>query len=300
MTEPAPRRTVRPFDTERLLRALDRLQAQRTFADAEDLQRFLDAWKGRPLEEVCREAGSGPREEAQELAFQALEAAAPGEARERAARALALDPGNVDARHAEALQCGQGPEETADRLKVVAVEAEQALGAEFIQAEKGRLWNHLQARPYLRARMALAVLLERSGRPREALPHFEALMRFSLGDPQGVRVHLARCQAVLGRFQALRQTLAAFPGEEGAVWAWLQVLERQQAGAEPEAKAALGQARSHNPHVEAFLTARAKPPRDLPPDPEPGSPEEGALALRTLGPAWAPHRDALTWLMRQG
>lgn len=300
MTEPAPRRTVRPFDTERLLRALDRLQAQRTFVDPEDLQRFLDAWKGRPLDEVSREAGSDVQEEAQEWAFQALEAPSPAEARELAAKALALDPSNIDARHAAALHGGQGPEETADRLKVVAVEAEQALGGDFIQAEKGRLWGHLPARPYLRARMALAVLLEHSGKPREALAHFEALMRFSQGDPQNVRAHLARCQAVLGRFPALRQTLEAFPGEAGAVWAWLRVLERQQSGPEREAKVALGEARGRNPHVEAFLTARAKPPREISPEPGPGSPEEAALALRILGPAWAPHRDALTWLMRQG
>lgn len=300
MTEPAPRRTVRPFDTERLLRALDRLQAQRAFADAEDLQRFLDAWKGRPLDDVCQEAGSDPLEEAQDLAFQALETSNPTEARERAARALALDPGNVDARHAEALHCGEGPEETADRLKVVAVEAEQALGAGFIQAEKGRLWNHLRARPYLRARMALAVLLERSGKPKEALPHFEALMRFSQGDPQGVRVPLARCLAVLGRFQPLKTLLETFPEDNTAIWAWLRVLERRQNGTDAEARSALGRARSHNAHVEAFLTARAKPPRERITPPEPGSPEEAALALRTLGPAWAPHREALTWLMRQG
>lgn len=300
MTEPAPRRTVRPFDTERLLRALDRLQAQRTFADPEDLQRFLDAWKGRPLDEVRQEAGGDARDEAQELAFQALEAASPAEARELAAKALALDPDNVDARHAAALHRGQGPEETADRLKVVAVEAEQALGGDFIQAEKGRLWGHLHARPYLRARMALAVLLERSGKPKEALPHFEALLRFSQGDPQGVRLHLARCLAVLGRFQALGPLLDAFPEEEGTAWMWLRVLERQHAGTEREAEVALNRARSRNPHVEAFLTARAKPPRELPPEPPPGSPEEAALALRTLGPAWSPHREALTWLMRQG
>lgn len=300
MTEPAPRRTVRPFDTERLLRALDRLQAQRTFADPEDLQRFLDAWKGRPLDEVRCEAGSDASVEAQEWAFQALEASSPAEARELAAKALALDPDNVDARHAAALHGGQGPEETADHLKVVAVEAEQTLGGDFIQAEKGRLWGHLQARPYLRARMALAVLLEHSGKPKEALPHFEALMRFSQGDPQGVRIHLARCLAVLGRFQALGPLLEAFPEDEGAAWVWLRALERHQSGTEAEARAALGRARSRNPHVEAFLTARAKPPREVPPDPEPGGPEEAALALRILGPAWAPHRDALTWLMRQG
>lgn len=300
MTEPAPRRTVRPFDTERLLRALDRLQAQRTFADPEDLQRFLEAWKGRPLDDVRREAGGEARDEAQELAFLALEAGGAGEARDLAARALALDPDNVDALHAAALHGGLGPEETADRLKVVAVGAEQALGGEFIQAEKGHLWGHLQARPYLRARMALAVLLEHSGKPKEALPHFEALMRFSQGDPQGVRIHLARCLAVLGRFQALGPLLEAFPEEEGAAWAWLRVLERHQGGTEAEARAALGRARSRNPHVEAFLTAQAKPPREVPPDPEHGGPEEAAMALRILGPAWAPHRESLTWLMRQG
>lgn len=302
MTEPgtdATRRPVRPFDTERLLRALERLQSQRAFTDAADLQAFLDAYRNRPLDEVRAAAGCTPAEDAQELAFQALEARSAPEARSLAQRALELDPTCVDARHAAVVAGGLAPEEAIGHLKVIAVEAEQALGASFIENQRGRLWGHLRARPYLRARLAVGALLEKAGKAKEALAHFEALLRFSQGDPQGVRYHAARCQAVLGRAKALATLLEAFPADDGATWTWLQVLARLQAGDEKGARGHLALAQSRNPHVHAFLTAERKLPREDFEAAAPGTVEEAVEAMRVLGPAWGADRDALSWLMRQ-
>lgn len=246
--------------------------------------------------------GTAPEDatsEAQTWALRALEAPTPKEARAWAERALALDPTNLDARHAAILHRGQTPEATIEALTALAVEAEQALGAAFIESERGRLWNHERARPYLRARLSLALLLERSGKAKEALPHFEALVRFSQGDPQGASLHLARCLASLGRFRALRHVLDTHPCQDAVAWAWLRVLERHHLGTEAQARDALAAARRLNPHVEAFLTARDKAPRVQPERPQPGSREEAARVFRLLSSAWTPHRDALTWLMRQ-
>ena len=63
-TDSAP---ARPFDTERLLRAVNRLQSRQDFESEPEFRAFLEGFKGRPLEEIRREAGSDGREEAVSL-----------------------------------------------------------------------------------------------------------------------------------------------------------------------------------------------------------------------------------------
>jgi len=300
-TDPAPeRQPARPFDTERLLRAVNRIQAQQEFEDEASFRTFLETFKGRALDEIRAEAGTDPREEAQELAFQALEARSQAEARTLAAQALELDPDCIDALDALAGAESVGPEEAAHRMKEVAVKAEVALGEDFITENKGQLWGRVEARPYLRARMALASLLERSGKLKEALPHFQALLRFTDGDPQGVRYHLARCYASLGQTKPLQHLLATWESDPGPVWAYMNVLLQLRLKQEKTARKALERARSLNPHVEGFLTGTTKLPKEFPFAAEPGSPEEAAAALRFLAPAWTADREAMYWLFKVG
>ncbi len=193
-----------------------------------------------------------------------------------------------------------GPEEAAHRMQEVAVKAEATLGEAFIQAHKGLLWNQVEARPYLRSRMALADLLERAGKLKAALPHFEALLRFSQGDPQGVRYHLARCYASLGQTKPLQNLLRTFEGDPGPVWAYMKVLLHLRLKEEKTALRALERARTLNPHVEGFLTGTTKLPKECAAPALPGSPEEAARALRYLAPAWAADREAMYWLFKVG
>lgn len=294
------RQPARPFDTERLLRAVNRIQAQQEFEDEASFRAFLEGFKGRPLEEIRAEAGTDDKEEAQERAFQALEARSQAEARTLAAQALELDPDCIDALNAMAGAESVGPEEAAHRMKEVAVKAEVALGEDFISENKGQLWGRVEARPYLRARMALASLLERSGKLKEALPHFQALLRFTDGDPQGVRYHLARCYASLGQTKPLQMLLNTWESDPGPVWAYMHVLLQLRLKQEKAARKALERARSLNPHVEGFLTGKTKLPKEFPFAAAPGSPEEAAAALRFLAPAWTADREAMYWLFKVG
>lgn len=294
------RHPARPFDTERLLRAVNRIQAQQEFEDEASFRAFLEGFKGRPLEAIRAEAGTDAKEEAQELAFQALEARSQAEAKALASQALELDPDCIDALDALAGAESVGPEEAAHRMKEVAVKAEVALGEDFISENKGQLWGRVEARPYLRARMALASLLERSGKLKEALPHFQALLRFTDGDPQGVRYHLARCYASLGQTKPLQHLLATWESDPGPVWAYMHVLLQLRLKQEKAARKALERARSLNPHVEGFLTGKTKLPKEFPFAAAPSSPEEAAAALRFLAPAWTADREAMYWLFKLG
>lgn len=299
-SDPAPEAPARPFDTERLLRAVNRIQARQEFEDEPAFRAFLEGFKGRPLTEIRAEAGSDPKEEAQELAFQALEASSSAEAKFLATQALERDPDCIDAQNALAGAEAVGPEEAAHRMKEVAVKAELELGEAFISDNKGQLWGRVEARPYLRARLALATLLERSGKLREALPHFQALLRFTKGDPQTVRYHLARCYACLGQTQPLKKLLLTFEADPGPVWAYMTVLLHLRLKQEKVALKSLEQARALNPHVEGFLTGQIRLPKEFPSVATPGSPEEAAAALRFLAPAWTADREAMYWLFKVG
>jgi len=292
------RPTARPFDTERLLRAVNRIQARQEFESEAEFRGFLEGFKGRPLEDIRTEAGADPQEDAQELAFQALETHVPAEARNLANQALELDPDCIDALNALAAAEAVGPEEASHRMKEVAVKAEMALGEDFITENKGQLWGRVEARPYLRSRMALASLLERSGNLKEALPHFQALLRFTEGDPQGVRYHLARCYACLGQTKPLQNLLHTWESDPGPVWAYMNVLLQLRLKQEKAALKTLARARNLNPHIEGFLTGTTQVPRECPFAVLPGSPEEAAAALRFLAPAWTADREAMYWLFK--
>ncbi len=271
-TESAPeRRPTRPFDEERLLRA-----------------------------ETQEQAAANSKDDAQELAFQALEAHGHAEARALATEALERDPDCIDALNALANSEGKGPEEAAQRMQEVAVKAEKALGPDFIRDNKGHLWDCVEARPYLRSRMILASLLARSGKLKEALPHFQALLRFTEGDPQGVRYHLARCYASMGQTKPLQKLLGAWESDPGPVWAYLTVLLKLRLKEDKSALKALERARTLNPHVEGFLTGTIQLPKPSPQAAAPGSPEEAAAALHFLAPAWTADREAMYWLFKVG
>ena len=234
----------------------------------------------RQLRQQARQ-GTDDHEEAQELAFQALEAHG-AEARALATQALELDPECIDAQNIIVATEAVGPEEAAHRMRDVAARAEAALGEAFITEHKGRLWDRLEARPYLRARKSLADLLERAGKLKEALPHLEALLRFSQGDSQEVRYPLARCYACLGKTKALQRLLRAFETDAGPVWAYMRVLLHLRLGEEKQALGALERARALNPHIEGCLKGTTRLPRESSAPALPGSPEEAAEALYWL------------------
>lgn len=242
--------------------------------------------------------GTDDHEEAQQLAFQALEAHGHAEARVLAAQALELDPECIDALNIIVATEAVGPEEAAHRMRDVAARAEAALGEAFITEHKGRLWEHMEARPYLRSRMALADLLERAGKLKEALPHLEALLRFSPDQPQELRYHLARCYACLGKTKALQRLLRSFEKDPGPVWAYMQVLLQLRLRDEKNALKALERARALNPHIESCLKGTSKLPKESPALALPGSPEEAADAVRFLAPAWASDHEAMYWLFK--
>src|SRR5690606_36385791 len=64
---------------------------------------------------------------------------------------------------------------------------EMALGKDGCEDEAGHFWGCLEARPYMRARAGCASVLCRTGRHRDAIGHYRAMLKPNPNDTQGIR-----------------------------------------------------------------------------------------------------------------
>lgn len=237
------------------------------------------------------------RIQAQELAFQALESEKPSESAILAREALALDAECVDAQTLLVRLEQPSPRLQARQLRLISSRAEAKLGTLYLQQHRGHLWERAEARPFLRAKRALAEALEKAGKAMEAILHLEAMLILDPDDPLDARTALIRCYLASGQLKPLEELLKREP--ESAFIAWTIVLARIKARNEKAARKALDHARQQNPLVEAFLTGRQKQPRRLKDHIEAGSPEEAVQVLKRFGEVWNNDREALYWLFRQ-
>jgi tetratricopeptide (TPR) repeat protein len=281
-------------------RAMERVQA--------DVNRFLEEGRFESMDQanaalqdfMQRRAQEGPRqpatreEEAQWLADEALEWF--GRKRvQLAKRALSLWPDCADAYSVLAESRATPLEAVA--LYEQAVEAgRRAVGPEF-EEWSGRLWGYLPARPFVRAKLSLAMALEDAGRDEEAVTHLQDLLRLNEGDNQGVRDLLVPRLLERGRHEEAEAVLARYPEDPGATLAYCRALWAfQREGDSQAARDALAAAWRSNRHVPKAL-------RDpMPPFVEHyrfGSEEEAAVSAESMGDAWRTTAGALDWLDAQ-
>jgi tetratricopeptide (TPR) repeat protein len=245
--------------------------------------------------------GRDPEFDAQELAYDAMEAADNGDlqrALQLAKQAVDLDPACVDAQ----MLLSQGGSE-AERIENVAATValgEQALGPKFFKQNRGYFWGLLETRPYMRARAALAGLLADAGRTDEAVAHYEALLDLNPNDNQGLRYELLGLYLETGRLAPTAALFKQFDGEGSAMFTWGRVLERFLSGPADAARAALTEAREANAYVEPFLTGRKRLPREMPDCYSPGQESEAVVCMDILGRAWQQHPEAIGWLKGEG
>jgi tetratricopeptide (TPR) repeat protein len=283
------------------LRASERMHAEiQRFLESHDFESpdeaneaLAEHFAGRALDETPSTA-STPAERAQELAYQAYDWT--GRRRVLLAReALALWP---DCAEAYIILAEHAPTpERALPLYEQAVEAgRRAIGPAFDDFAGG-LWGHLEARPYMRARLELAETLERLGRTDEAIGHFQELLRLNVSDNQGVRDLLVPRLLARARHAEAAAVLDKYPDDIGATLPYCQALLAFQTEADNEtARTALSQALAVNRFVPEFL---ADPVDEIVEHYQPGSEEEAVLTAREMAEAWRVTPGALEWLDRR-
>jgi len=174
---------------------------------------------------------------------------------------------------------------------------ERALGPEAFQRDAGHFWGILETRPYMRARLGLALALWTAGRREEAVQHLQDMLRLNPGDNQGVRYTLAGFLLFLDRDDDLACLLQLYPEEGSATWAYTRaLLAFRQQGDTPETQKLLKEARKTNKHVPAYLLGEKFPPSEQPGYYSPGDESEALEYIGSFLVAWKDTLGAIPWL----
>lgn len=256
----------------------------------------------RQMERLTGGAAKGKskrQQQAQELVYQAWEEDDLNQAAVLLHQATDLDPTNLDAWLGLLdISCLPADEEIQVLRKLITV-GEVALGRDFSEF-KGHFWGFHETRPYMRTRARLAQLLMQTGKSKEAIPEFEAMLELNPNDNQGIRYELMGAYLSLGRLDGARRLFKQYDERKfTATWAWAYILERFVSGAEDEASAALVEALAQNPHMRAYVQGDRQLPRNRPDRYAMGSREEAIIAWDVLAPAWEKHPEAVAWLRNQ-
>ena len=284
---------------EQMMRDIQRALAGREFADPDEVNAFLATLTGpgRLRQALAQTAPPSAREQAADLAFEAMEAPNRSLARKRAQRALALDPDCVDALVLLTMMDSTRAEDLIAGLEAAVLAGERALGPDFLAENRGHYWGMMETRPYMRARLELAQCLLGEGRVAEAIHHLEGLLELNPNDNQGVRDVLLGGYLSRANLAGARRLLREFHDDASATFAWCRVLERFLSDDLPGAKRELRRARRGNPYVEQILIGEIPLAEDLPDSYELGSEDEAVLCLNHMLGAWMENPAATGWLM---
>lgn len=162
-----------------------------------------------------------PNEQAQDLCYQAFDIF--GRRRVHLARkALEISPDCADAYTILAEQTGS-LETSIELYEQGLAVAERVLGEKAFQEPEGEFWLELSTRPYMRARLGLALALAEADRVADAVPHYQELLRLNPDDNLNVRSLLLPALLELERdLEAAR--LLKTSNEESTTWAYGRAL----------------------------------------------------------------------------
>ncbi len=293
---PTPSRTL----TEQAMRDVHRVLGNREFKNVDEMNAHLKTLFGPGLKEALQDTPPvTTKEEAQELAYRAMDAECEEEAASFAKQALEKDPDCVDALLIAADLSANSPGELIAALERAVQAGDRLLGASFFKKNKGHFWGILETRPYMRARQHLAEALYEDGQVSKAIKHYEALLELNPNDNQGIRDLLLGAYLADDNLEGAQRLLQEYGDDGTAVFAWGRTLERILSADFAGAAKALHQARRENPHVELYLAANKKFPKEMPDSYSLGSDEEALVCVDILGEAWALHPEALFWLHAQ-
>jgi tetratricopeptide (TPR) repeat protein len=282
-----------PMVVERAMAELSRALSGQSFKSTEE----ADAYINKLLDEGGARKASAPRtllERAQEIMYLAWE---ESELHDRIALAESAVEISADCADAFTL-LGDEKAFSANEARAYYEEAvragARAIGEKAFDKDVGHFWGILQTRPYMRARVRLAICLWDIGDKRSAVAHLEELLRLNPGDNQGNRYLLLGFLIQLRDDAAVEKLLAANPDESGTGWMYDKALWLIQRHA-PVAEISLGldDALETNHFVPMFLLGRKRVPREMADYLTWGGEDEAGAYCMEAKPRWVKTPGAL-------
>jgi tetratricopeptide (TPR) repeat protein len=284
-----------PRSTEPVIVDLSRLLEGRASHDFEEISAFL---KGQIVDgQVPHRAPQTPIEEAQEIMYEAFDAVGRRQL-QLIHKALAICPDCVDAHVLLAERCGD-PEEALVHYERGVAAGERTLGPKAFEEDAGHFWGVLKTRPYMRARLGLAMSLDESGHLAEAAGHYRELLRLNPNDNQGVRECLLPDLIELGADEEAAQLWKQYSDDDSAIWNYARALLMfRQKGDTAVARKRLKKAIEANGHVPELLLTD-EPFVSQIDEYGVGSREEAMYCAELLKDAWEATEGAVEWLEAQ-
>ena len=244
-----------------------------------------------------------PREEAQELMWEAMDLIHRDEA--QAARfcrkAIEHYPDCTDALTMLAEIETEYVRDYVVRMREAVKAGRRDLGPKFFEKNRGHFWGLIETRPFMRAMEMLSQGLIEWGTPQaldEAITIQEEMLQLNPDDNQGVRDWLAGCYLARKRYDDTSALFTRYPDDWLAAPAWARVLLACVVGEEERAQDLLAEARERNPHVEKYLTGRKRLPKTRAGTYSPGDESEAEYCAGILLEAWKKHPKARKWLKK--
>ena len=253
---------------------------------------------GKPPKQSRKQAAAA-LDRAQELIYGAWEAGTAKRRLALAKKALEISPHCADAYVLLAEHARRGSDAELELWRQGVAAGEAALGKAGFEELVGQFWGFLETRPYMRARLGLAMALWRRGAREDAVDHLRAMLRLNPGDNQGVRYILAAFLAELGRDAELAALLEQYADDGAAAWAYTAALlafRREQDTA--ASRKLLTEAIESNEFVPGYLLGERKMPARLPDYMGAGDAAEAVHFMNDFGAGWKGTPGALDWLRR--
>lgn len=287
-----------PLDLEKQLEKIRKLVEAQNFETEDDVKKYLNEILN--SDQKWPETGSeSPLEQAQDLAYDAMDAPTRKESISLARQALQISPDCADAYVILAEEYATSLGEALHYYRAGVAAGERVLGKKLLKGgAHGDFWGDIQTRPYMRARAGLAECLWEMGKQNESINHYKALLKLNPRDNQGIRYVLAACLFKMGDFEALRKLLSRYH-EASAAWLFTQaLLVFKEKGDSPEANKELMRAVDYNRYVVPYLTGKKKLPRQLPDFVGFGDRREAVYYAAEFGAGWMEIEGAIDWLKK--
>jgi tetratricopeptide (TPR) repeat protein len=280
---------------ERTLADLETLLSQQPFGSIEEANAYLQellAGGGPPAR-----TPSTPLERAQDLIYQASSTRSRRERIGLAREALAVSPDCADAYVFLADETARNAREAAALYTQGVAAGERALGEQRFKEDAGHFWGILDTRPYMRARLGLAVAQWEIGEHESAIDHLWEMLRLNPNDNQGVRYVLVKWLMERGDDGGLKELFRRYRDDAAAVWLYARALHGfRTEGNTARTRRLRDEALKENPHVPPYPLGQRRLPRHLPEMVGFGDESEAIDCAAAQRDAWRTTPGALNWL----
>jgi len=202
--------------TENFFKGFSQFTNGQDFESEEELNEALHAYMLQYNTQIMRGSKSGSPKTADDFLELAAEADNQKDGLKYAKKALKLEPDNIDAQTAVAVNSAATVEATVEKLKAVYTSAtEQMKKQGYLNDENiGHFWLITETRPYMRMLDTYADTLYNCGKMKLAAKIYEEMLRLCENDNLGARFTLMHIYCHLEDEESALELAKKFPGDD--------------------------------------------------------------------------------------